>query len=204
MKRMFAPFLALCFGVLAQPTQASSTDILDLNISSPTLELTFKAPADPALRHVSLTFSASRRTAFSREAPLLLPCDVEDIHGNIIIRNISGGDVYPEIQGELFINGLESQAIQNYFGFTTSKVVLPLLAAGATTSPGYIIASPGMASYDPLDLPENTPVKLILRPRAYSNNVFDHAVGGYSQADLLPETIWNNVMSIWIQRRSCG
>jgi hypothetical protein len=216
---------------------ASAADVLAIDLASAAQGqvIAFASPTVPYTSvdlkpYIALNF----RTAFSKAAPLTLPCDVDFLAGGISWKNVSGAHVYVEMSGALYYDGNEHRPLVNVWGQTRGLAPTGITNAGTVGTGGFIFLTapplynfsqdpsivdptlsymsvPGyeamtpsqLAPYAPGYIPANVPIKINYRVRAFSNNVYDPARGGYTLSDLVADTvIWSDVYSVWITR-SC-
>lgn len=228
----------LALATLALPgAPALAADVLEVDLTNPTIQqlLNYRSASEGVMHTVDIraNITHNRRRAFTPEAPLLLPCDLDWLSAGLSWRNVSPHPIYPEMSAMVSF-GDEKRPLLDRMGHAT-----PFAPSSATTAAGAIgtggyffvppeplvafttnpaLADPTLAymndpgyltapvlSSTPGFLPANVPLKIAYRVRAFSAAHYDHVRGGYSLADLVPDNIiWNDCYVTWIMRQCPG
>lgn len=197
--------LALASALVVVPAHATTGDTLATDLAVMPQFLDYNWASNPAAAgpHIALPFTLNRRMAYSQEAPLQLPCDVDALSVGMSFRNVGADPVYVELSGTLAINGQESNLIANVYGQTEPHAPLGVLVAPDAVSTGgfIVIARPPYYDFLASQLPANVPVKVRMRSQAFTNSNYDPYRGGYYLSNAVSESVvWNNAFTVWVQR----
>ncbi len=138
--------------LLAVLSSASAADVLKIDLTD-TWEYQAIGYSSPTVPYTAVDLRphipANQRTAYTKAAPLALPCDVDFLAGGLAWKNVSSQPVYAEMSGALFVNGDEHVRLANVFGQVVAHApegaVTP---AGALGSGGFIfLAAPPLYNF---------------------------------------------------------
>jgi hypothetical protein len=196
----------LFVGVAVLGASRASADVADAVQMDPSIApqwITYSSASNPSLVTLNVTFTANTRDAYSKTAPLQLPCDVDWLAIGVAYKNVSAQPLYIEWGGQLWLEGSEKKKVANVFG-QTSQYAAPGLQwqPGEVGTGGFIyIAHPPLYNYTSDQFPPNVPMRLQLESRGFSAPDYDPSRGGYSLTNLVGEgVIWNNNYRVWVQR----
>lgn len=200
---------AALVGVLLSVGAALAAPLVDGVIADPSIgsqAITFHGASDPTDVTVPVVFTPLTRDAFTKAAPLMLPCDVSFLAVGMSWKNITASQpLYIEWAGAVFDNGSEKTRIPDAYGRTTA-----FIADGRLWQPGQVggggfifIAEAPLVSWTTASLPANVPLRLQMETRGFTAPAFDPIRGGYALSNLFVEgVIYNNNYRIWVER-SC-
>lgn len=188
---------------------ALAAPLVDGVIADPSIgsqAITYHATSNPTDVTLPVVFTPPTRDAFTKAAPLMLPCDVSFLAVGMSWKNITASQpLYIEWAGAVFENGSEKTRIPDAYGRTTAYI-----ADGRLWQPGQVgggglifIAEAPLLSWTAASFPANVPLRLQMETRGFTAPAFDPIRGGYALSNLFQEgVIWNNNYRVWVQR-SC-
>lgn len=168
--------------------------------------ITYHSLSNPSDTTLPVVFTPPTRDAFTKAAPLMLPCDVSFLAVGVSWKNVTANQsLFVEWGGGVFENGNEKTKLPDGFGRS-----MVYIADGRSWQPGQVgnggfiyLIEPPLLSWALGSFPANVPLRLQLETRGFTSNAYDYVRGGYALANLFPETIiWNNNYRVWVQR-SC-
>lgn len=184
----------------------ASADVADAVQMDPSIApqwINYTSASNSTLVSLQVVFTPPTRDAFTKAAPLQLPCDVDFLAIGVAYKNVSAQPLYIEWGGQLWLEGSEKKKIANVFGQTSQYAATGLLwQPGQVGTGGFIyIAHPPLYNYTTDQFPANVPVRLQQESRGFSAPDIDATRGGYSLTNFVGEgVIWNNNYRIWVQR----
>jgi hypothetical protein len=189
--------LALVSG-LAGSAQAADLGLYPHNL---TLQYRVNDELAPVMKVNPNTTGASPFN--SANTPYLLPCDVQNFGGQWQVFSAAPGSaLYPQVVTRLYRADdslITSHGYSNTTNFNLLYVDMPLLQAGTSALAGFTLVSTVSPFrdwlYQPGDLPANTPVRLEMTVRAFSDSQYTQPVADSNAA--------NDVMNLWLMR-VCG
>lgn len=191
-------------GVLAAASTAhAATDGVLVDPSIGGQSITWWSASDPTPHTLPIVYTPPTRDAFTKAAPLALPCDVSFLAVGISWKNVSAQPLFIEWAGAVFYNGSEKTKIPDGFGRPVVYVADGRLwQPGEVGNGGFIfIAEPPLLSWTSDSFPANVPLRLQMETRGFTSDQIDPVRGGYALAHLFPEDIiWNNNHRVWVQR----
>lgn len=136
----------------------------------------------------------------SPNTPYMLPCNLENFGGQIAYSSAAGGSpVYPRVYMAFYRPDNSLIVSHGYYGdvtFSNPPMDLQVIQPGASTLAGFTLISTispfKQWLYQPSDFPANTPVRLEMTMRAFSDS-------NYTQ-EVLDSDTTNNQINIWLMR----
>ena len=192
----------LGLGLAAGTAQAAPDGVL-MDPSIGAQSITYWSASDPTPHSLPIVYTPPTRDAFTKTAPLALPCDVSFLAVGLSWKNVSAQPLYIEWAGGVFYNGSERTKIPDGYGRSMVYVADGRLhQPGAVSGGGFIfIAEEPLLSWPATSFPANVPLRLQLETRGFTSDAIDPVRGGYALAHLFAEDIiWNNNHRVWVQR----
>lgn len=179
---------------------AGSAHATNLGYNEWNYQLVYRVAGESAPSMTIHPPASGQFTYNTSNTPYLLPCDVENFGGQIAYSSAAGGSpAYPRVSIAFYRTDDSTIVSHGYYGnvtFSSLGMDLPVIQPGASALAGFTLISTinpfKQWLYQPSDFPANTPVRLEMTLREFSDS-------SYTQ-EVLDSNTANNQLNIWLMR----